>query len=82
MASLWVGRFQKDTTRPTDSNIGTAYADWEVEGEVIYTYSQRVDGVGDKNEFKAAAIAGRDKYLADEARNVTLGNQLTTFLNQ
>lgn len=79
----WIGSFIKDEKRPTDSNIGIAKAEWEaVQGEgVIYTYTQAVNGVDDKAEFKANAEAGRDKYLADIARNATLSTALTNFLN-
>ncbi len=78
----WTGRFTKDTDRPTNSNVGTAHADWDEGAEVLYTYSQRVEGVADKAEFKTNAIAAKDKYLADEARNTTLGTALTNYLNQ
>ena len=78
----WVGRFQKDKNRDTASNIGTAYADWYVDTELICTYSQRVDGVNDKTEFKANAEAYRDKFIADKAKNEQLESALTTYLNQ
>jgi len=78
---MWTGRFEKFTQRPANSVIGTAYADWVVADEVVYTYSQAVDGVADKADFKAKAIAGRDEFLARQTKNVSLGEALTTYLN-
>ena len=77
----WTGRFQKDNTRPSNSTIGIAHADWYEADVLICTYSQRVDGVGDKIAFKANAIAYKDKFIADATKNDNISSALTTFLN-
>ncbi len=78
----WIGRFQKDTDRPTSSKIGVGSADWYDAEVLICTYSRRIDGQSDAAGFKQDAIAYRDKFILDEAKNVELSGNLTTFLNQ
>ena len=78
----WVGKFQKDEKRPTASNVGLATAEWWDNDVLICSYSEPVDGVQDKDAFKANAIAYRDKYIADKAKDETIETALTNFLNQ
>jgi len=79
----WIGRFKQDHDRPGE-NIGIAFADWtETEGgTVMFTYPQRVDGVGNKEEFRTNATAAKTAWELRETKNNTLGTQLTNFLNQ
>jgi len=74
----WIGRFQKDADK---DDVGMAHADWEDAGTVLFTYSQRLNGVDDAAEFKTNAIAARNKANADAARNEQLSTSLTNFLN-
>jgi hypothetical protein len=80
MAELWTsGTFNKDIDK---DDVGQASISWEVDGTVVYTYTERVNGVQDKNIFKQNAIESKDKFLLDKARNELLGNTLTNYMNQ
>ena len=78
----WVGTFIKDADRPTNSNVGLATAEWYDGEDLICSFSERVEGVADKTGFKANAVAYRDKFIADAARDTTIETALTTYLNQ
>ena len=80
MAELWTsGTFNKDSDK---DDVGQASISWEVDGDVVYTYTQRVNGIQDKGIFKTNAITAKNKFLVDKARNEFLGNALTNYMNQ
>ena len=71
------------TERKQGDSIGLVSADWEVDAEVIYTYSEIIDTskTAQKNQFKINANNAKDAYLARQAKEDTLGTQITNFLN-
>jgi hypothetical protein len=71
------------TERKQGDSIGLVSADWEVDSEVVFTYSALIDTskTAQKNKYKTDANNAKDAYLARKSKEDALGAQITTFLN-
>ena len=67
--------------RPQDDDIGTVSVDWVINDVVICTYSALINSKNDKVKFKAGAIKYKDNFIAREAKQDTIGNQITNYMN-